>query len=86
MCAYLRHTLTLDDGEVLRKMEAIPSSKGMTQTALALQRERAVFHLLRLLSLMSDQSPLRDSRWWASQRAKSLTSANFPRRASIENT
>ncbi len=50
MCAYLRHTLTLDDGEVLRKMEAIPSSKGMTQTALALQRERAVFHLLRLLS------------------------------------
>lgn len=49
MCAYLRHTLTLDDGEALRKMEPIPSSKGMTQTALALQRERAVFHLLRLL-------------------------------------
>ncbi len=50
MCAYLRHTLSLDDGAVLRKMEPIPSSKGMTQTALALQRERAVFHLLRLLS------------------------------------
>ena len=48
MCAYLHHTLTLDEGDVLRKMEPIPSSKGMTQTALALQRERAVFHLLRI--------------------------------------
>lgn len=86
MCAYLRFTPMLDDSKVLRKMEPIPDSNGMTQTALAFQRERAVFICSEWLLGLFSQAPLCDSRCAASQLAKSFTSANFPLRASIENT